>query len=415
MADLDGGSAASACDEDPGGSPDPGSGGTPSDARYWVGASSTSLSAEHNLGALTTGLVKNTSGTPSTAVAGTDYQAPLADVITAQAYVNPDSITVTAKGIVTAITAGAAKALAATQIAAGTGLTGGGTLATDRTIAVATDGITDTLLRNSAALSVIGRSANSTGDPADIAAGTDGHVLRRSGTTLGFGTLASGAFAGTATNGFVLTLDSGVPTWLAAAGGDHGALTGLSDDDHTIYALLAGRSGGQTLIGGTAASNGLLLQSTSNGTKGLISMGSASTGLIYDETNVRLGIGATGATDPVDGVAAKLAAVSSSNKISWNTNGSFGIVRMAMTDGTRTGYVSVHSSGLLWGTFSAHPAIFRTTDTDRLAILSGGTLDVYATTAPASDPASGHTYAYHDTADGKMKLLDSTGMVTVLN
>lgn len=57
------------------------------------------------------------------------------------------------------------------------------------------DAITDAKLRNSAALSVIGRSANSTGDPADIAAGTDGHVLRRSGTTLGFGTLAAGAFA----------------------------------------------------------------------------------------------------------------------------------------------------------------------------------------------------------------------------
>ena len=55
--------------------------------------------------------------------------------------------------------------------------------------------IGNTKIRDSAALSVIGRSANSAGDPADIAAGTDGHVLRRSGTTLGFGTLAAGAFA----------------------------------------------------------------------------------------------------------------------------------------------------------------------------------------------------------------------------
>ncbi len=40
----------------------------------------------------------------------------------------------------------------------------------------------------------------------------------------------------------VLTLASGVPTWAAAGGGvtDHGALTGLGDDDHTQYALLAG-------------------------------------------------------------------------------------------------------------------------------------------------------------------------------
>lgn len=49
---------------------------------------------------------------------------------------------------------------------------------------------------------------------------------------------------------------------------DHGSLTGLGNDDHTQYALLNGRSSGQTLIGGTAASGNLTLQSTSNATKG---------------------------------------------------------------------------------------------------------------------------------------------------
>lgn len=53
--------------------------------------------------------------------------------------------------------------------------------------------VTNSALRDSAALSVIGRGANSSGDPADIAAGTDGHVLRRSGTTLAFGQIALGA------------------------------------------------------------------------------------------------------------------------------------------------------------------------------------------------------------------------------
>lgn len=51
------------------------------------------------------------------------------------------------------------------------------------------DVVTDAKLRNSAGVSVIGRSANSTGDPADIVASTDGDVLRRSGTTVGFGSL----------------------------------------------------------------------------------------------------------------------------------------------------------------------------------------------------------------------------------
>ncbi len=53
---------------------------------------------------------------------------------------------------------------------------------------------------------------------------------------------------------------------------DHGALTGLGDDDHSIYALLAGRSGGQTYQGGTASGNNLDLESTSNATKGLINV-----------------------------------------------------------------------------------------------------------------------------------------------
>jgi hypothetical protein len=58
-----------------------------------------------------------------------------------------------------------------------------------------TDAVTDDKLRESAALSVIGRSANSTGNPADIAAATDGHVLRRSGTSLGFGQVATAGIA----------------------------------------------------------------------------------------------------------------------------------------------------------------------------------------------------------------------------
>jgi hypothetical protein len=49
---------------------------------------------------------------------------------------------------------------------------------------------------------------------------------------------------------------------------DHGEHTGLADDDHAQYALLIGRSGGQTLTGGTGAGDNLRLQSTSHATKG---------------------------------------------------------------------------------------------------------------------------------------------------
>lgn len=61
--------------------------------------------------------------------------------------------------------------------------------------------------------------------------------------------------------------------WTAktASGIDHGGLAGLTDDDHTGYARLAGRSGGQTLIGGTAAADNLVLRATGGvGTTALV-------------------------------------------------------------------------------------------------------------------------------------------------
>lgn len=64
------------------------------------------------------------------------------------------------------------------------------------TAKIANDAVDDTKLRNSGALSVIGRSANSTGDPADISASAaSGAVLRESGSTLGFGTIVADGIA----------------------------------------------------------------------------------------------------------------------------------------------------------------------------------------------------------------------------
>ncbi|MEI9944971.1 MAG: hypothetical protein WDN26_12240 [Chitinophagaceae bacterium] len=77
-------------------------------------------------------------------------------------------------------------------------LTGGGDLSADRTLSITTNGISNTLLRQSAALSVIGNSTNATANVADMTAGTDGFVLRRSGTTLGFGTIATAGITNSA-------------------------------------------------------------------------------------------------------------------------------------------------------------------------------------------------------------------------
>lgn len=67
---------------------------------------------------------------------------------------------------------------------------GFGTIAT---AGIANSAVTLAKLANGTALSVLGRSANSSGVYADIAAGTDNHILRRSGTTIGFGTVTATA------------------------------------------------------------------------------------------------------------------------------------------------------------------------------------------------------------------------------
>lgn len=74
--------------------------------------------------------------------------------------------------------------------------------------------IDNTDLRQSAALSVVGNSTNATANVADIAAASDFHVLRRSGTAVGFGTVVTGGIAVkgvnfTNANAFVSTEQTG--------------------------------------------------------------------------------------------------------------------------------------------------------------------------------------------------------------
>lgn len=62
----------------------------------------------------------------------------------------------------------------------------------------------------------------------------------------------------------------------------------IATEAETAYALLAGRSGGQTLIGDTASAGDLLFSSTSNSTKGRIRFGGTTA---YDQANDRFGVG----------------------------------------------------------------------------------------------------------------------------
>lgn len=97
----------------------------------------------------------------------------------------------------------------------------------------------------------------------DITASQDSNA-----TTLATVNSNVGSFGTAGATGTFTVNGKGLITAASNTSIDHGSIGGLSDDDHTQYALLAGRSGGQTLIGGTAASNSLTLQTTSNVTKG---------------------------------------------------------------------------------------------------------------------------------------------------
>ncbi len=83
--------------------------------------------------------------------------------------------------------------------------------------------------------------------------------------------------------------------------------------------LITGLAGGQTIIGGTAASETLTLRSTSNATKGQIILGTTS-GVVFDGVTNSLGIGAAaGATNMFLVTPAALSLVASAGT-AWNSS-----------------------------------------------------------------------------------------------
>jgi hypothetical protein len=75
--------------------------------------------------------------------------------------------------------------------------------------------------------------------------------------------------------------------------------TGLTNSSGTVTSNLStGVAGGQSVVGGTAASNSLTLSSTTNATKGKILFGTSA----YNEVNNKLGIGTTTPAAFIDGI-----------------------------------------------------------------------------------------------------------------
>lgn len=77
------------------------------------------------------------------------------------------------------------------------------------TVTISNNAISNAKFRTSAGLSVVGRSANSTGNVADITASSDGNVLRRSGTSIGFGSIDLSSSSAVSGNLSVSHLNSG--------------------------------------------------------------------------------------------------------------------------------------------------------------------------------------------------------------
>ncbi|MBY0314698.1 MAG: hypothetical protein K2Q26_04220 [Bdellovibrionales bacterium] len=145
----------------------------------------------------------------------------------------------------------------------GSGLTGGGNLSADRSLAINTDNTTLEVSTNTLQV-------------------RDGGITNAKIASMSVDKITSAALqyfsympAGTeCVSGEVLKWDSITDRWLCGMDSSgvsaHSALTGLTADDHTQYVLLAGRTGGQNLRGGVAASQNLILDSTSDSTKGSV-------------------------------------------------------------------------------------------------------------------------------------------------
>lgn len=80
--------------------------------------------------------------------------------------------------------------------APGSGLQGGGAVSDGVNLSIASDGVTNAMLRPSLACSVIGRYLNSTGNPADIQATANERVLSREGNQLAFRAFINGVSIG---------------------------------------------------------------------------------------------------------------------------------------------------------------------------------------------------------------------------
>lgn len=232
----------------------------------------TSLTTTGSSGSAT--LVSNTLNIPTYTLTGLGGQ-PLATNLTSLSgltYASASFVKMTAAGTFSLDTA---TYLTGNQTITLSGdVSGSGTTAI--TTSIGANKVTNAMLVQAAANSILG---NKTGSAANVAYLTSTEVTAMLDTftsTLKGLTPASGG---------------GTTKFLRADGNwaaPYTFSTGLTESSGVVTDNLStGVAGGQSVIGGTAASNNLTLSSTSNATKGKILFGTSA----YDEANNRLGIG----------------------------------------------------------------------------------------------------------------------------
>lgn len=250
------------------------------------------LSNAQFLGALGTGIVKNTTttGVLSIAIAGTDYLTPtgsgtglsgVALLASNNTFTGTNTFNNDIGGIKWSIFNSTGRIVLDNS-----------TISSDGSGNLTALSFIGSLTGNASTATTwaVGRTVSITGDLTYTSGSLNG-----SGNVTGTGTLATvNSNVGTYTNATVTTNAKGLITAISSGATPEVPLTfsnGLTRSSNTITNdLITGKSGGQTIVGDINAGGNLTLTSTSNATKGFIYLGAAAT-TAYDGTNGRFGIG----------------------------------------------------------------------------------------------------------------------------